>query len=91
MAEDGEEGLARLGEQPFDLVLLDVMMPRLNSFAMLTRLRKTHDTPVLMLTARGDGQDRVNGLGPGPTTIWPNRSTTGSCWPGYAPSCAAPK
>ena len=62
VAEDGEEGLARLGEQPFDLVLLDVMMPRLNGFAMLTRLRKTHDTPVLMLTARGDSQDRVNGL-----------------------------
>jgi two-component system response regulator CpxR len=43
-------------------VLLDVMMPRLNGFAMLARLRKTHDTPVLMLTARGDSQDRVNGL-----------------------------
>ncbi|MGU5716782.1 response regulator [Aeromonas taiwanensis] len=62
VAEDGEEGLQRLGEQSFDLVLLDVMMPRLNGFAMLTRLRKTHDTPVLMLTARGDSQDRVNGL-----------------------------
>ncbi|TNH68654.1 winged helix-turn-helix domain-containing protein, partial [Aeromonas veronii] len=44
------------------LVLLDVMMPKLNGFAMLTKLRKTHDTPVLMLTARGDSQDRVNGL-----------------------------
>ena len=62
VAEDGEEGLQRLAEQAFDLVLLDVMMPRLNGFAMLTRLRKTHDTPVLMLTARGDSQDRVNGL-----------------------------
>ena len=62
VAEDGEEGLLRLAEQAFDLVLLDVMMPRLNGFAMLTRLRKTHDTPVLMLTARGDSQDRVNGL-----------------------------
>ena len=37
-------------------------MPKLNGFAMLTKLRKTHDTPVLMLTARGDSQDRVNGL-----------------------------
>ena len=62
VAEDGEEGLQRLAEQSFDLVLLDVMMPRLNGFAMLTKLRKTHDTPVLMLTARGDSQDRVNGL-----------------------------
>jgi len=58
VAEDGEEGLQRLAEQSFDLVLLDVMMPRLNGFAMLTRLRKTHDTPVLMLTARGDSQER---------------------------------
>ncbi|MFQ2259883.1 response regulator [Aeromonas dhakensis] len=62
VAEDGEEGLQRLAEQHFNLVLLDVMMPKLNGFAMLTRLRKTHDTPVLMLTARGDSQDRVNGL-----------------------------
>lgn len=62
VAEDGEEGLQRLAEQRFNLVLLDVMMPKLNGFAMLTRLRKTHDTPVLMLTARGDSQDRVNGL-----------------------------
>ncbi|BDC84474.1 TPA: response regulator [Aeromonas hydrophila] len=62
VAEDGEEGLQRLAEQHFNLVLLDVMMPKLNGFAMLARLRKTHDTPVLMLTARGDSQDRVNGL-----------------------------
>ncbi|MFM5355104.1 response regulator [Aeromonas dhakensis] len=62
VAEDGEEGLQRLAEEHFNLVLLDVMMPKLNGFAMLTRLRKTHDTPVLMLTARGDSQDRVNGL-----------------------------
>ena len=60
--EDGEEGLQRLAEKAIDQTLLDVMMPRLNGFAMLTRLRKTHDTPVLMLTARGDSQDRVNGL-----------------------------
>ncbi|QXB01242.1 response regulator [Aeromonas sp. FDAARGOS 1416] len=62
VAEDGEEGLQRLAEQSFDLVLLDVMMPKLNGFAMLAQLRKTHETPVLMLTARGDSQDRVNGL-----------------------------
>ena len=62
VAEDGEEGLLRLAEQDFNLVLLDVMMPRLNGFAMLAKLRETHDTPVLMLTARGDSQDRVNGL-----------------------------
>ena len=61
-ANDGEEGLEKFNQLKPDMVLLDVMMPRLNGFAMLTRLRKTHDTPVLMLTARGDSQDRVNGL-----------------------------
>ena len=68
VAEDGEEGLLRLAEQDFNLVLLDVMMPRLNGFAMLAKLRETHDTPVLMLTARGDSQDRVNGLEAGADT-----------------------
>ncbi|MCS3457589.1 DNA-binding response OmpR family regulator [Aeromonas sp. BIGb0405] len=62
VADDGEQGLQRLAEQAFDLILLDVMMPRLNGFAMLARLREHLDTPVLMLTARGDSQDRVNGL-----------------------------
>ena len=62
VANDGEEGLEKFNQLKPDMVLLDVMMPRLNGFAMLTRLRKTHDTPVLMLTARGDSQDRVNGL-----------------------------
>ncbi|PJG58573.1 response regulator [Aeromonas cavernicola] len=62
VAENGEEGLQRIAEQDFNLILLDVMMPKLNGFAMLTTLRKTHETPVLMLTARGDSQDRINGL-----------------------------
>ncbi|MGL4715930.1 MAG: response regulator [Aeromonas sp.] len=62
VAEEGTAGLQQLTEQAFDLVLLDVMMPRLDGLAMLTQLRKTQDTPVLMLTARGDSQDRINGL-----------------------------
>ncbi|MGE6109189.1 response regulator [Aeromonas sobria] len=62
VADDGEQGLHQLALHAFDLILLDVMMPRLNGFAMLARLRERLDTPVLMLTARGDSQDRVNGL-----------------------------
>lgn len=67
------------------------MMPKLNGFAMLTKLRKTHDTPVLMLTARGDSQDRVNGLEAGADDYLGQRSMTGNCWPGHAPSCAVPR
>ncbi len=82
VAEDGEEGLQRLAEQHFNLVLLDVMMPKLNGFAMLARLRKTHDTPVLMLTARGDSQDRVNGLEAGADDYLAKPFDDRGCWPG---------
>jgi two-component system alkaline phosphatase synthesis response regulator PhoP len=63
LAADGEEGLRRgLSEDP-DLVVLDVMMPKLDGFEVLSRLRADGvDTPVLMLTARGLEADRVKGL-----------------------------
>jgi DNA-binding response OmpR family regulator len=63
LAADGEEGLRRgLTEDP-DLVVLDVMMPKLDGFEVLRRLRADGvDTPVLMLTARGLEADRVKGL-----------------------------
>jgi DNA-binding response OmpR family regulator len=60
---DGIEGLeqARLGI--FDLVILDVMLPRLSGFDVAMKLRKEKiGTPILMLTARSDLDDRVNGL-----------------------------
>ncbi|MFM5465311.1 response regulator [Aeromonas simiae] len=62
VACDGISGLQRLTESRFDLILLDVMMPNMNGFDMLATLRREWDTPVLMLTARGDSQDRVQGL-----------------------------
>jgi len=62
-AADGEAGLKRaLDEQP-DLVLLDVMMPRLDGFAVAAELRRLgRDLPILMLTAKGQIEDRVRGL-----------------------------
>lgn len=59
---DAGRGLAELGRRPFDAVVLDVMLPDLDGFEVLQRLRKVSDVPVLMLTARGDPQDRVVGL-----------------------------
>ncbi|WP_437585443.1 response regulator transcription factor [Sorangium sp. So ce1000] len=61
-ARDAISGLARAQEGPFTLVVLDVMLPGLNGFEVLTRLRQTSRVPVLMLTARGEDVDRIVGL-----------------------------
>ncbi|WP_159739515.1 response regulator [Vibrio atypicus] len=60
-ANNGEEGLAKLSSE-IDLILLDVMMPKLNGMETLKRLRESWETPVLMLTAKGEEIDRVIGL-----------------------------
>lgn len=60
-ANDGEAGLSAVTEQ-IDLILLDVMMPKLNGMETLKRLREKWATPVLMLTAKGEEIDRVIGL-----------------------------
>ncbi|SBS25201.1 Alkaline phosphatase synthesis transcriptional regulatory protein PhoP [Marinomonas aquimarina] len=61
VAHDGEAGLAMLSPQ-VDMILLDVMMPKLNGMDTLRRLREHSDIPVLMLTAKGEEIDRVVGL-----------------------------
>jgi OmpR family response regulator RpaB len=55
-------GLARLAEQRYDAVILDVMLPEMDGFEVCRRIRHDSDIPVLMLTARGDVTDRVVGL-----------------------------
>lgn len=62
IAHDGEEGLTKALHNHYDLILLDVMMPRMDGFEMLKLLRQKNDTPVLMLTAKGDEIDKVLGL-----------------------------
>lgn len=63
VAHDGEAGLAlATGNSHFDLILLDVMLPKLDGFEVLKRLRQSHLTPILMLTAKGDDFDRIFGL-----------------------------
>ncbi len=61
-AAEPEEGLEMIGREDPDLVILDVMMPRMDGFELLRELRKTRDLPVIMLTARGEVSDRVAGL-----------------------------
>src|SRR5436190_9096007 len=64
-AADGEEGLYKAGSWDYDAVVLDVMLPKLDGWSVLQRLRKAKKTPVLMLTARDQSRDRVRGLDTG--------------------------
>ena len=61
-ARDGEEALLRFSEQTFDLVVLDIMLPRLDGLEVCKRLRAESSVPIIMLTARDDELDKVLGL-----------------------------
>ena len=61
-AADGDEALTAITETPPDLVVLDVMLPGIDGFDLLTRLRRSGEVPVIMLTARAAEPDRVQGL-----------------------------
>jgi two-component system phosphate regulon response regulator OmpR len=62
VAGDGRTGLARLAAEPYDALVLDLMLPDLDGLEVCRQLRAFSDVPVLMLTARGDAMDRVVGL-----------------------------
>ncbi|MBT0664632.1 response regulator transcription factor [Geobacter pelophilus] len=59
---DGREGVTKASDGNFDLIVLDVMLPTVNGFEVLRHIRTQMDTPVVMLTARGDYVDRIIGL-----------------------------
>lgn len=59
---DGESGIKKALNQSFDAIVLDVMLPKINGFEVLKAIREHLDTPVLMLTARGDDIDKIVGL-----------------------------
>ncbi|MDX6550593.1 MAG: hypothetical protein QOJ31_1277, partial [Gaiellales bacterium] len=61
-ARDGEEALRRFAELQIDLVVLDVMLPKLDGLEVCRRLRTTSTVPIMMLTARDDEVDKVLGL-----------------------------
>ena len=61
-AYDGQEGLEKAQAQDIDLVLLDVMLPYMDGFEVLRRLRQKSDVPVLMVTAREEERDKILGL-----------------------------
>jgi two-component system OmpR family response regulator len=63
VAEDGRDGLLRSAVEPFDVLIVDRMLPNLDGLSLVQHLRKTgHATPVLFLSALGEVDDRVKGL-----------------------------
>jgi len=62
VATGGRAGLERLAREPFDALVLDLMLPDMDGLEVCRELRAKSDTPVLMLTARGDAADRIVGL-----------------------------
>ncbi|MEP1386085.1 MAG: response regulator transcription factor [Paraglaciecola sp.] len=63
IVHDGEAGIAHATSgKHYDLILLDVMLPKLDGFEVLKELRMSHLTPILMLTAKGDDLDKILGL-----------------------------
>ncbi len=62
VAKDGADGLALHARESPDLVILDIMLPAIDGFEVCRRIRVWSQTPILMLTARGDEDDRITGL-----------------------------
>ncbi len=62
IARDGADGLALHARENPDLILLDIMLPTIDGFEICRRIRAWSQTPILMLTARGDEEDRISGF-----------------------------
>ena len=61
-AMDGEEALSKFETNGFDLILLDVMLPKMDGISVCQRIRETSDVPIIMLTAKGEDMDKILGL-----------------------------
>lgn len=61
-AADGMEAVRLCRENTYDIIILDIMMPELDGFSACREIRKTCDTPVIMLSARGEEYDRIHGF-----------------------------
>ncbi len=62
---EASDGLAALGmcrQYNFDIIIMDIMMPELDGFSACREIRKTSDTPIIMLSARGEEYDKINGF-----------------------------
>jgi DNA-binding response OmpR family regulator len=77
-AHDGREALDRFAEQRFDLVVLDIMLPKLDGIEVCRRMRSRSQVPIIMLTAKDDEIDKVLGLEIGADDYTPSPSPCAS-------------
>ena len=63
-AADGMEAVKLCREQDFDIIIMDIMMPELDGFSACREIRRIKDTPIIMLSARGEEYDKINGFAP---------------------------
>lgn len=79
VAYDGAMGLRLFRAQPFQLVVSDVVLPRMDGFELCREIRRIHaGVPILMLTALGTTDDKLDGFDAGADATWSNRSTSAS-------------
>ena len=65
IAPDGEQAMKRIGEEKFDLLILDIMMPKKSGYDICREIREQIDIPILMVTAKTESVDKIRGLGLG--------------------------
>ena len=61
-AYDGEEALKMAGENTYDIILLDIMLPKLTGFEVCQQIREFSNVPIVMLTAKGDDMDKIRDI-----------------------------
>ena len=61
-AYDGEEALQKIKDKEYDIILLDVMLPKLTGFEVCQQVREFSNVPIVMLTAKGEDMDKILGL-----------------------------
>ena len=88
-AMDGRDALEMAERGDYGLILLDVMLPGMSGMELLRRLRRTKQTPVIMVTARDAVMDKVTGLDMGADDYITKPLRSRNCWPASARRCAS--
>lgn len=92
-AENSQQAHAIIVDRKPDLILLDWMLPGTSGIELARRLKRdelTGDIPIIMLTAKGEEDNKIQGLKSAPTTTSPSRSPRANWWPASRPCCAVP-